>query len=54
MVHVKDISVSETFDIFVEGNELLDVAVLTTTEDWVVDHDAIDTWVGVRFENGIF
>lgn len=37
MVEVEDVAVGEALDVFVERDELLDVAVLSGAEDGVVD-----------------
>lgn len=54
MVEVEDVAVSEAFDVFVQCDELLDVAVLGGAEDGVVDEDAVDVGVGVGGEDGVF
>jgi hypothetical protein len=55
LVHVEDVAVGEALDVFIEGDELLDVAVLATRgEDRVVDDDAINSAVVVRGDDGIF
>lgn len=56
MVHVEDVAVGEAFDVFLEGDDLLDVAVLAggTGEDGVVDDDAVDGGVGVCGEDCFF
>lgn len=47
LVHVEDVAVAKTLDIFVDVNNLLEVLVLAVVEDRVVDDDAIDVVVGV-------
>lgn len=54
MVEVEDVAVREAFDVFVQGDELLDVPVLCGAEDGVVDEDAVDGGVGVGGEDGVF
>ncbi len=54
LVHVEDVAVGESFDVFVEGDELLDVLVLAGGEDGVVDDYAVDGVVGVGRYYGVF
>jgi hypothetical protein len=54
LIHVEDIFVSETFDVFGEGYEFFDVGVLAGGMDGVVDYYAVDGGVGVCGEDGVF
>jgi hypothetical protein len=54
LVEVEDVAVGETFDVFVESDKLLDVAILGGAEDGVVDEDAVDGGVGVGGLDGVF
>jgi hypothetical protein len=54
LVEIEDVAVGEAFDVLVEGDELLDVAVLGGAEDGVVDEDAVDGGVGVGGLDGVF
>jgi len=47
LVHVEDVAVAKTLDIFVDVNNLLEVLVLAVVEDRVVDDDAVGVVVGV-------
>lgn len=49
LIHVENVFVREAFDVFFEGDELLDVLVLSggARVDWVVDYYAIYGGVGV-------
>lgn len=44
----------KTFDILAKGDDLLEVLVLTGTEDGVVDYYAVDFGVVVRVDEGVF
>lgn len=44
----------EALDIFVDGDDLLQVLVLAVAEDRVVDDYAIDRVVVVGFDEGVF
>lgn len=44
----------EAFDVFVDGDDLLEVLVLARAEDGVVDYYAVDGGVGVGVEEGVF
>lgn len=54
LVHVEDISMTETFDIFGYIDDLLQVLVLSRVEDWVVDYHSINVLVGVGGDYGVF
>jgi hypothetical protein len=54
LVHVEDVTMGETLDIFVNGDNLLEVLVLSTAEDGVVDDYAVDGGVVVRFDEAVF
>ena len=56
LVHVEDVLVGEALDVFVQCDQLLDVLVLAggAREYGVVDYDAVDGWVGVGAEDGVF
>lgn len=44
----------KTFDILAKGDDLLEVLVLTGTEDGIVDYYAVDFGVVVRVDEGVF
>jgi hypothetical protein len=46
--------VRKTFDILIDGNDLLKVLVLSVAEDGVVDDDAVDFVVVVCVDKGVF
>jgi hypothetical protein len=46
--------VRKTFDILVDGDDLLQVLVLAVAEDGVVDDDAVDFVVVVCVDEGVF
>lgn len=48
MVHVEDVSVAEAFDVFFDGDELLEVLILSRVEYGIVDNDAVDSFILVR------
>lgn len=56
LIHVEDVFVRESFDVFFESYELLDVLILTggAWEDGVVDYDAVYGRVGVGSEDCFF
>jgi hypothetical protein len=54
LVHVEDVAVAETLDIFGDVDDLLQVLVLAVVEDRVVDDDAVDVVVGVGGQDGSF
>jgi len=56
LIHVEDVFVRQTLDIFFQSYKLLDVSVLTrsTREDWIVNNDAVDCIVNVRSEDCFF
>jgi uncharacterized protein (UPF0218 family) len=55
LVHIEDVTVGEALNVFVEGDELLDIAILAARgEDRVVDYDAIDGGVVVCSDYCIF
>jgi len=51
LVHVEDVAVAETLDIFGDIDYLLQVLVLAVVEDGVVDNDAVNVGVGVGIDN---
>jgi hypothetical protein len=54
LVHVEDVAVAETLDIFGDVDDLLQVLVLAVVEDRVVDDDAVDVVVVVGGQDGSF
>lgn len=54
LVHVEDVTMAETFDVFGNIDNLLQVLVLTVVEDRVVDDDTVDVVVGVGGQDGTF
>jgi hypothetical protein len=46
--------VTEAFDIFADVDDLLEVLILSVSEDGVVDHYAIDLVIVVGFEDSLF
>ena len=54
LVHVEDVLVGEAFDVFGDGDDLLQVLVLAGGEDWIVDYDAVGGGGGVGGEDGVF
>lgn len=55
MVHVEEVGVAETFDVFGEGDGLLDVLVLAVVADpdGVIDEDAVDVVVVVGGDDAL-
>lgn len=54
LVHVEDVAVGEALDIFVYGDDLLEVLILAGSEDGVVDYYAVDFVIGVCVDYGVF
>jgi hypothetical protein len=56
VVHVEEVRVAEPFDVLVQGDRLLDVAVLllVAAPDGVVNEDAVDRVVVVGGDDGLF
>lgn len=56
LVHVEDVFVRESFNVFLERYKLLDVLVLTRSawKDGVIDYDAVYGGVGVGSEDCFF
>jgi hypothetical protein len=54
VVQVEQELVIETLDVLVRTNTLLQVLILTTTVNRIVDHDTIDFRIIVGFQDGFF
>ena len=54
LVHVEDVFVGQTFDVFGKRDQFFDVRVLTRGVYWVVDYYAVDAWVGVCGQDCFF
>ena len=54
LIHIKNVLVGKTFDIFIDGDDLLQILVLAVTENWIVDDDAVDSGVIVGVDQSVF
>jgi hypothetical protein len=56
LIHVKKVLMAEPFHILFCANEILNVSVLPrgSRENWVVDDDAVDGFVGISINNFLF
>lgn len=54
LVHVEDVAMRQTLDIFVDRNNLLEILVLSVAEDGVVDYYAVDGVVVVCINERVF
>ena len=45
---------TEAFDIFSDVNDLLQVLILPVVKNWIVDDDAVDDFIVVGRDDGIF
>lgn len=54
LVHVEDVAMRKTFNIFVHSDDLLEVLVLAIAKDGVVDDDTVDGIILIGGENLVF
>lgn len=54
LVHVEDVAVAQTLDVFGNIHNLLQVLVMSIVENGVVDDDTVDVVVAVRGQDGFF
>ena len=54
LVHVEDVLMGETFNVFVDGDDLLQVLVLSVAEDGVVDYYAVNDRIVIGVDDGLF
>lgn len=54
LVHVENVLVGETFDIFGDGNNLLEILILPVRENRVINNDAVNGSVIVCRQEAFF
>lgn len=56
LIHIKDVGMTQSFNIFIQSNRLLYIAILSRRgrEDWIVYNYAMDRLVVVGFDYLVF
>jgi len=54
LVHVEDVLVAKTFDVFADIHDLLEILILSGVEDGIVDNNAVYGWVIVGGDDCFF